>query len=66
MFQMSGQSALRVFVTWDGDDDWEFGKPALYYSARSLGLRTYLIDGIEYCTLLDFCKPLDHAWWHKQ
>ena len=59
---MAGQPALHVFVSWYCDDDWELGKPALYHSPRSLGLNVYTIEGVEYCTLLDFCMPLDHHW----
>ena len=55
-----------MFVTWNGDDAWEFGKSALYFSAHSLGLQTYTIQGVEYCSLLDFCKPLDQAWLKEQ
>jgi hypothetical protein len=64
--KMSGAEALHVFVTWEMDDFWEPGKAALFHSCSKLGLKSYTIDGVRYCSLYDFCRPLDHNWVREQ
>lgn len=63
--EMSGKNANNVFITWSAHDAWEFGMESLYYSAERMGIPVYRVGGITYCSLVDFCRPLDPEWIKK-